>query len=91
MRICLPKGHAARKRDREMTVTTRFFCPATDPVRPLPVGRANEWDGPTSASAPRGGTTFHSLREYEAGDDLRMIHWPSTARVGSPMVCESIT
>lgn len=29
----------------------------------------------------RGGDEFYGLREYEAGDDLRHVHWASTARV----------
>ena len=31
---------------------------------------------------------FQSLREYVRGDDTRAIHWPTTARVGRPMVRE---
>jgi uncharacterized protein (DUF58 family) len=31
---------------------------------------------------------FQSLREYVRGDDTRTIHWPTTARVGRPMVRE---
>lgn len=33
---------------------------------------------------------FVSMREYIAGDDPRMIHWPTTARVGSLMVREHV-
>ena len=31
---------------------------------------------------------FQSLRPYQAGDPLRDLHWPTTARTGRPMVVE---
>ena len=34
------------------------------------------------------GEDFYALRDYTAGDDVRRIHWPSTARLGRPMVRE---
>ncbi len=33
---------------------------------------------------------FVSMREYVAGDDPRMIHWPTTARMGTLMVREHV-
>ena len=35
------------------------------------------------------GTEFESLRDYVAGDDPRLIHWPTTARTGKFMVREN--
>lgn len=34
----------------------------------------------------RGGDDFFSLREYQTGDDLRRVHWPSTARKDRLMI-----
>lgn len=32
------------------------------------------------------GDEFHTMREYQQGDDLRLIHWPSTAHRSTLMV-----
>ena len=70
-----------------------YGAPATLLVRPrtvalpvLPSGRAASLEGPTSDTAPSGTVTFHALREYVIGDDLRHIHWRTTARTGTLMV-----
>jgi uncharacterized protein (DUF58 family) len=34
----------------------------------------------------RSGDEFYTMRPYEIGDDLRRIHWPSTARSGELMI-----
>ena len=36
--------------------------------------------------APHGGEDFFTLREYQTGDDLRKVHWPSTAKRDELMI-----
>lgn len=45
--------------------------------------------GAASEPHPGWGTEFHALREYREGDDLRRVHWRSTARVGRLLVVET--
>ncbi|MEU5987729.1 DUF58 domain-containing protein [Spirillospora sp. NPDC047418] len=60
--------------------------PRTVPLPVLPSGRAHHLEGPTSDRSPAGTATFHALREYVIGDELRHIHWKSSARTGTLMV-----
>lgn len=39
-----------------------------------------------AATLPPAGGEFRSLREYAPGDDLRLVHWATTARTGGIMV-----
>ena len=44
----------------------------------------------TQMSHLRGsGLELHSLREYEQGDDLRRVHWLSSAKRGEPLVANT--
>ncbi|MFE0878007.1 DUF58 domain-containing protein [Streptomyces smyrnaeus] len=52
----------------------------------LPSGTAHHVEGPSSDTADEGSLTFHALREYVLGDDLRRVHWRSSARTGTLMV-----
>ena len=55
-------------------------------LKPLPSGTSRNLEGPSSDMSPQGTVTFHRLREYVIGDDLRTVHWPSTARLGKLVV-----
>jgi uncharacterized protein (DUF58 family) len=58
--------------------------------RTLPAGQTRHLEGPSSDTAPQGNITFHRLREYVAGDDLRLVHWRSSARAGQLMVKHNV-
>ena len=60
-----------------------------DIVAPVAVGSrvAGESDLPAPrAMASDLGNEFLTLREYQLGDDLRRVHWRSTARTGNLMI-----
>jgi uncharacterized protein (DUF58 family) len=68
------------------TAATVLVHPRTTQLTP-PGGHLGSADeGHTTDAGRRAGTVFHSLREYQAGDDHRLIHWPTTARSGTLMV-----
>jgi uncharacterized protein (DUF58 family) len=58
--------------------------------RPLPTGRTRHLEGPSSDTSPQGNITFHRLRDYVAGDDLRLVHWRSSARAGKLVVKHNV-
>ena len=58
--------------------------------RPLPSGQTRHLDGPSSDTSPQGNITFHRLRDYVAGDDLRLVHWRSSARTGRLVVKHNV-
>jgi uncharacterized protein (DUF58 family) len=68
---------------------TLWVYPKAVPLAPQSSGNRRDLDGPDSDGAA-GSITFHSLREYVTGDDLRMVHWRSTARTGRLMVRQHV-
>ena len=59
-------------------------------MHPLPTGISRNLEGPSSDASPQGTVTFHRIREYVVGDDLRAVHWPSTARAGKLIVRHNV-
>src|SRR5690606_19226700 len=43
-------------------------------------------EGLPATDLSRDDVSFHALNEYQPGDDLRHVHWRSTARTGVMMV-----
>ena len=56
--------------------------PAIEDLDGLPLGRGHDPTVNTSKSSfsQTDGEDFFTLREYQQGDDLRKVHWPSTAK-----------
>ena len=81
VRLSDPFGVASRAAGA-FAPATLTVLPRTEPVAPPP-------DPPSGATiiglrkpvaAPLGGEDFHALRPYVDGDDLRLVHWPTSAR-----------
>ena len=62
--------------------------PAVEDLRGFPMTRGK--DPAMHASRPehsqQGGEDFYTLREYVQGDDLRFVHWPSSAKMDELMI-----
>ena len=52
-------------------------------------GRSTVAARDVTAAAAGQSLLFRGVRDYQAGDDVRRLHWPATARRGSPMVREN--
>jgi uncharacterized protein (DUF58 family) len=67
--------------------TTLTVYPRIESIRPLPQAQGADPDGVTGRpSLAAGGEDFYALRAYQTGDDLRRVHWPSTARQDDLMI-----
>ncbi|MGW3795801.1 DUF58 domain-containing protein, partial [Micromonospora arida] len=63
--------------------------PRIHPLTAVPRGAGRSLDGRVDG-VPHGSITFDSLREYVVGDELRRVHWRTSARVGELMVRENV-
>ena len=82
-----PLGLFERTNDRRQAVDL-FVHPKTSALEGLSLGQMRDLEGLPDQHLARDDVSFHALREYQPGDDLRHVHWKSTARVGNLMVRE---
>ncbi|HKX75565.1 MAG TPA: DUF58 domain-containing protein [Acidimicrobiia bacterium] len=70
------------------TIDQLIVYPAVEALTGFPVVRGR--DPATMASRPqhsqRGGEDFYTLRPYADGDDLRRVHWPTSAKLDELMI-----
>ena len=77
-------------------LVTRFFrtgaavellvAPRVTDLSVFAGGLTNDLDGATSQQLSMSDLAFHALREYVPGDDLRHVHWRSSAKAGELLV-----
>lgn len=75
----------ARRRQRLPAVDTLHVRPRTRPLASLACAPSRDPDGQTGRGST-GGLEIHTLRRYAPGEDLRLVHWASSARAGELMV-----
>jgi len=73
----------AHRRDEPVDL---FVHPRTILFDGQSLGYLRDLEGLPAADLSRDDVSFHALLEYQPGDDLRHVHWRSTARTGTMMV-----
>lgn len=63
-----------------------FVHPRTIRLDSSSTGFIRDLEGMTTRELSNDDVSFHALREYVPGDDLRYVHWRSTARTGQVMI-----
>ncbi|MFG2039171.1 DUF58 domain-containing protein [Dactylosporangium sp. NPDC048998] len=66
-----------------------WVYPRVHRLAAVPTGVTRSLDG-RDDRVPHGTITFDTLREYVVGDELRRVHWRTSARVGELMVREQL-
>ncbi len=82
-----PFGIAAATAEAAPMIELTVY-PRIDDIDPLPftLGQDPMAGGEHATSLGPSGDEFYALREYEIGDDLRRVHWKSTAKLGELMI-----
>lgn len=75
------------RREHRLTEQIRVYIhPDIVPLRTLHAGIIRDLEGNPSDDLVNDDLSFFGLREYEYGDDVRNVHWLSTAKTGTLMI-----
>lgn len=94
-RAILPIGHCASAREtRSVWCVTKRSWPTASPysstrtvrLDTLNAGVPRDLEGQPSGQIVDDDLDFYGLREYEPGDDVRNVHWLSSAKTGTLMI-----
>lgn len=88
MRTAVPFGFLTASRDVTVPLDRPWHVgPAPTPAREQARPRSAE-TAQANASPTSGGDSIRSVRAYVPGDPAHLVHWPTTARTGYPMMRE---
>ncbi len=87
VRVCDP-FEVAESAASDRTIDRLVVYPVVEDLHGLPITQGQD---PNASSARASfsltsGEDFYTLRSYEQGDDLRQVHWPSSAHRGELMI-----
>jgi uncharacterized protein (DUF58 family) len=68
--------------DLKELLALRYYASSIDLFNRQKVNQTTS--GNNLSYSRRRGMDFEEVRRYQAGDDIRLIHWPLTARLGKP-------
>lgn len=63
-----------------------FVHPVTTRLHPTAAGLVRDLEGQVTKKITNNDISFHALRAYVTGDDVRYVHWRTSARTGQLMV-----
>ncbi|MEL7975448.1 DUF58 domain-containing protein [Isoptericola sp. F-RaC21] len=75
------------RREVQLTQVEELFVhPVTKPLTGSSTGFLKDLEGRVTTDLSDSDVSFHALRDYVPGDDLRHVHWKTTARTGQLVV-----
>ena len=63
-----------------------FVHPVTTRLHPTAAGLVRDLEGQITKKITNNDISFHALRAYVTGDDVRYVHWRTSARTGQLMI-----
>lgn len=73
-----------RKETKLLDAIDVHVYPQTRVLPPTVIGYMRDLEGNPTLTVVEADMTFHSIREYVAGDNPKHIHWKATAKIGKP-------